>query len=44
VIAINHGSRIQQVGLGRAHTLCIFISVVDPDFSGLDWTRGLIKS
>jgi hypothetical protein len=44
VIAVNHGSGIQWVELDRAHTLCVFISVVDPDSSGLDWTRGLIKS
>jgi hypothetical protein len=44
VIVVNHASGIQQVGLDRAHTLCVFISVVDSDSSGQDWMRGLIKS
>jgi hypothetical protein len=34
VITVNHGSGIQRVGLDWAHTLCVFISVIDSDSSG----------
>jgi hypothetical protein len=38
--------RIRDEGwrLDRAHTLCIFISVVDTESGGQDWTQGLIDS